>query len=606
MSRITWKRLPLVRAVGRARRRLGAYLGEPAATLVYHLDYRMPDNPLVDPRRGERILDYLLREGCLTSRQLRRPEAVSIEQLARVHDYGYLEQLGQREVLERVFGEPMLLHDIEQLITVQRRMVAGTVLAARLAVKSWRRGRPVVNLGGGLHHAQRASGAGFCLFNDVAIAIAQLRSEGYAGKILVVDLDLHQGDGTRRIFADDLTVYTCSVHATTWDEGDAVADLDVALGSGIGDAAYLEALQEVLPRAFREARPDLVFYVAGADIAADDKLGSWRVSADGVLTRDRRVLELIGDRAAVWLLAGGYGDDAWRHTARSLADLLAGHDAPIPSQRDRDVRHFRRIARQFTRAELTGEDDDDILLKPEDLMLDLVGSARSTRLLGYYSRYGVELAFERYGVLAKIRAAGYPRLVLELDTGHSTGERIRVLNRDEPRELLLELVLSETSEYSPYRLLSIEWLMLQNPRARPTADRPLLPGQQYPGLGCLGEVVMMLMMACERLGLDGLLFCPAHYHVAAQAHGLLAFFDPADEARFAAIGEALTELELARATQLVHGQQVLDQHTGEPVRWQAVPMALPVSKRLKERFEGADYERAVVRAAQELRFRRRE
>jgi len=583
---------------------LVTHLRESRATLVYHLDYEMPANPLLDPKRAEKIIDYLVREGCVSTRQLRRPEAVSFEQLARVHDYRYLEQVGHAETLDRVFGIPVQPHEYERIINVQRRQVAGTVLAARLAVKPWRRGRPVVNLGGGLHHARAGGGAGFCIFNDLAVAIRQLRSEGYDGRILVVDLDLHHGDGTRAIFADDESVYTFSVHSADWDDAPAMASLDVPLGSSVGDRIYLEALRDFLPRAFDEAEPELVFYVGGVDVGIDDKMGSWRVSADGMLARDQLVIEHLGDRSMVWTLAGGYGDEAWRYTARSLGWLLADLDAPILSERERELHHFRRIAGQFTRAELSGGTDDDLALTPEDLMMDLVGPTRHTKLLGYYSLYGVELSFERFGVLSQIRAAGVPRIELELDTRHSTGERLRVRSKDARSDLLVELVVRITSEVEPFRCLSIEWLLLQNPRALPTAERPLLPGQEYPGLGCLGEVVMTLVMMCEHLELDGLLFSPAHYHVAAQAHGLLSFLDPVDEARYAAINAAVTQMDLARATQLVHSGGLVDEQTGEPVHWISVPMALPVSAALKERFDSAEYEQSVMEAASLLQLRR--
>jgi hypothetical protein len=322
-----------------------------------------------------------------------------------------------------------------------------------------------------------------------------------------------------------------------------------------------------------------------------------------MVARDQLLLRHAGRRSVVWTLAGGYGEEAWRYTARSLAWLLAGLDAPILSERERGLRHFRSIAQQFTRAELSGGTDEDIILTPEDLMMDLVGPSRRTKFLGYYSLYGLELVFERFGVVSKIRAAGYPRVSFEVDTRHSTGERLRVRSRDAQQLLLVELVVRVTSDVSPYRCLSIEWLLLQNPRARPNAERPLLPGQQHPGLGCLAELVMTLVMMCERLDLDGLLFSPAHFHVAAQAHGLLNFLEPADEARFAAISAAVTEMDLARATQLVHADGLVDEH-GEPMRWQSVPMALPVSARLKEHFDSADYERAVMEAAARLQIRR--
>ncbi len=604
MAGFDWKKWRPVKMARRAGRRLVTNLQESRATLVYHLDYEMPPNPLVDPKRGEKIINYLVREGCVSSRQLRRPEAVSLEQLARVHDYQYLEQVAHADTLDRVFGIPVQLQEIERIVNVQRRQVAGTVLAARLAVKPWRRGKPVVSLGGGLHHARADGGAGFCIFNDVAVAIRQLRCEGYNGQILVVDLDLHHGDGTRAIFAEDESVFTFSVHSADWDDAPAVASLDVPLGSSVGDRTYLEGLRTYLPRAF-ECEPDLVFYVGGVDVGMEDKMGSWRVTPEGMLARDQLVIEHLGERSMVWTLAGGYGDEAWRYTARSLAWLLADLEAPILSQRERELRHFRGIAQQFSRAELSGGDEeDDLALTPEDLMMDLVGPTRQTKFLGYYSLYGIELSFERFGVLSKLRTAGYPRVRLELDTRHSTGERLRIRSADSREDLLVELVVRVSSDVAPYRFLSIEWLLLQNPRALPSTERPLLPGQQYPGLGCLGEVVMSLVMMCERMELDGLLFSPAHYHVAAQAHGLLNFLDATDEARYSAINGAVTQMDLARATQIVHAGGLVDENTGEPVRWISVPMALPVSDRLKERFESAEFEKSVMDAAAAMKLRR--
>ena len=104
---------------------------------------------------------------------------------------------------------------------------------------------------------------GFCAFNDVAIAIAHLRRTGYDRRILIVDLDLHQGDGTREIFADDRSVFTFSIHAEDWSTREIEHDLNVALGSGVRDRAYLEAIRTNLPKAFQKARPHLVFYLAG-------------------------------------------------------------------------------------------------------------------------------------------------------------------------------------------------------------------------------------------------------------------------------------------------------------------------------------------------------
>jgi hypothetical protein len=172
--------------------------------------------------------------------------------------------------------------------------------------------------------------------------------------------------------------------------------------------------------------------------------------------------------------------------------------------------------------------------------------------------------------------------------------------------VLIELVLKETRSLPPFRLLSIEWLLLQDPRARPSKSRPLLPGQDHPGLGCLRLVVGMLVMACERLGYDGLLFSPSHFHTAAVARGILFFVDPEVEARFLALEEALATTTLDEATALVHAGALVDDETGAPVQWQAASMVIPISAGLREAIEGPAYEQAVRDAAQGLSFRMRD
>lgn len=592
----------LAHRVRRAGRRLTATLGRPRATLVYHRDYQSAGDYLVDPLRAQKILDYLLREGRISARHVIRPASVTIQDLALVHYPDYLVSLDDREVLERIFGEHTGRVDADTLIAQQRRMVAGTILAARSALDPATAGRPAINLGGGQHHAHRERGGGFCIFNDVAIAIAKLRGDGFLGRILVVDLDLHHGDGTRRIFGEDTTVYTFSIHATDWEEGPAVACTDVALGPAIGDRAYLDALDQHLPAVFREARPDLVFYVAGVDVAADDRLGSWRLTPEAILRRDRAVLEQVGERPLVWVLAGGYGPDAWRYTARSLAWLVSGEDRPIASSGERNLRHFRRIASQFEPGELSWESSDELDLSLTDLLADLDPGAGPRKLLNFYSRYGIEAALERYGVLGHIRELGYGATRVEFELDHPTGQMVRLYSNDGRRDLLIELVLKESTDLPPFRLLSIEWLLLQDPRAEPRPDRPLLPGQDHPGLGCLRRIVGMLVMSCERLGFDGLLFSPSHFHTAAVARGILFFVDPEVEARFLAIEDALAGRSLDQGTQLVHDGAIRDRATGEPVHWQAAAMVIPVSETLRKLIEGPAYEEAVRAAARDFDY----
>lgn len=588
----------------RAWRGLRRALRRPPLALVHHDAYNPGPTGFVDPYRGARIRAWLVEHALVGPRAVLVPERAGIADLDRVHDPEYLARLQDRGGLDRIFpglGEGAA----HAALSAQRWMVGGTLLAARTAVGAGRRGGPVVNLGGGLHHARRGKGSGFCAFHDVAIAVHALREEGFDGRVLIVDLDLHQGDGTRRIFAADETVYTFSIHAVAWDEEPAVAALDVALGAGIGDAAYHAALDAHLPRAFAEARPDLVFYVAGVDGALEDLVGNWRLSGDGIAARDRKVMERAGGLPLVWTLAGGYGPDAWRHTARSLAWIADGRDAPIPTGTEVSLARFRHIAGGLGREELSGGGEGaDFGITLADVMGDLGGTRPETRLLGYYTPYGVEVAMERYGVTEAIRRQGIPRTRVEFDLANPTGHMVRVYADDGGGELLIELVTRETREIPPFRLLLVEWLMLQNPRSNADPVRPLLPGQRHPGLGCLLEVIGMLTMAAVRLQFDGVLFRPGWYHMAVLARGHMAFWEPREEARFAALRQALEGVPLPEATHAVAEGRVVDATTGEAARWTAPAMIYPLAPALAERLRGPGYDAAVEAAAAGLSYRR--
>ncbi len=152
-------------------------------------------------------------------------------------------------------------------------------------------------------------------------------------------------------------------------------------------------------------------------------------------------------------------------------------------------------------------------------------------------------------------------------------------------------------------VLKLEWLLLQNPRARFTPERPPLPGQEHPGLGILKDVLAALVAVCENLGLDGIYFAPSHYHVAAQSHELVRFLHPGDEARFRALRRALGELPLAEATRAVEEGRVVDAATGEPVLWEGCPMVLALSDRLHDVVFSKEYDRQVEHAMEGLELR---
>lgn len=602
-------------AARRSVRRAAVYVRPPMAFVVHHPAYRPPPTFAVDPRRAVRVLAHLVDEGWLAASRIIAPSALPLDALARVHGIEHLERMDDPAAVARAVGEadPLPRKTAANLVRAQRWATAGTVHAAELAVaaRGAERGRVVVNLGGGFHHAGASGAAGFCLFNDVAVAIARLRDAHFSGKILVIDLDLHHGDGTRSLFADDDSVFTCSVHASAWDESPARASLDVALGPAVGDETYLHALRETLPEAFGRAAPELVFYVAGVDVAADDRLGGWRLSADAIFERDRWVFERARGLPVVMTLAGGYGPDAWRYTARTLTYLLGGGDAAIPTGAERDLHRFRQIAATIGRAELAVDglehgadaDDESFGITAEDIYGELVHKRQEAGLLGLYTIYGLEVVFERYGLLAHLRKRGYPRVRLELDTNAPSGQSITVRPANSHAEVLIELVLQEYRGAPPLRLLSIEWLMMQDPHAVPSPERPLLPSQRHPGLGALPLLMGMLVMACERLGMDGITFLPAHFHVASQARGLLEFLDPADEAMFAALCVVLGGFPLAVSAALLEEDRVVDDVTGKPVHWHPARMVLPVSEAMRRARGKAELDRRVEDAARRIALR---
>jgi acetoin utilization deacetylase AcuC-like enzyme len=272
--------------------------------------------PLPEGHRFPMDKYRLLRERVareLPACELRVPEPASDEALLRVHTPVYLASL--RDGLERDAARRIGFPWSSELVERSRRSVGGTIGAGRAALADG----VAVNLAGGTHHAFAEAGEGFCVFNDVAVAIEALRAVGRADRVAVLDLDVHQGNGTARIFRDDAAVLTVSVHgANNYPFRKEPGDLDLALPDGTGDEAYLDAVATAVDRVV-EFGPELVFYVAGADPYAGDRLGRLAVSRTGLLERDRRVIDacrVAGIPLAV-AMGGGY--------AREIGDTVAIH-----------------------------------------------------------------------------------------------------------------------------------------------------------------------------------------------------------------------------------------------------------------------------------------
>jgi len=250
------------------------------------------------------IREEIVRRGLLTDTDFLDPKRATEEDVLRVHDRAYVDKLvqGKLSVLEEAVLE---LPYSRQLVTASFLCAGGSILAAR---ESLRRGVGI-NLGGGFHHAFPDHGEGFCVFHDVAIAIRALQHEGLIRRAAVIDLDVHHGNGTARIFQDDSSVFTFSMH----DEDNYPAikppsDLDVGLDKGVGGAEYLAALEKHLPAILDRHRPDLVAYIAGADPFEGDQLGGLKLTREDMRRRDRVVFDAAAERRVpvASFLAGGY------------------------------------------------------------------------------------------------------------------------------------------------------------------------------------------------------------------------------------------------------------------------------------------------------------
>jgi acetoin utilization deacetylase AcuC-like enzyme len=558
----------------------------------------------MDPLRGEKVLGALEEAGLLKHDLVSEPRPASLQNLLRVHTPEYLHAVQEPEVLTRILGVEVPPAEAEATLDLQRLMVGGTIQATRLAMRT---GGVAVHLGGGFHHARPDGGLAFCVFNDVAVAIRRLRGRGFADPVLVVDLDLHDGNGTRCVFADDPSVHTFSIHNDHWGETEAVASTSIALGGGVEDALFLETLRGALPPVIEAVKAGLVVYLAGADSAADDSLGNWRLSGAAILERDRFVTSLVRGAARacpmVVVLAGGYGRHAWRYSARYLLWLASGRPIEPIGEEELALRRFRRLGRDLRYAE-TVDDGLPFSLSEEDLVGLLPGPAPPPRFLGYFSRHGVELLLERAGVLPQLRARGFRTLRVELDGHEGPGHTLRILSEDRPGERLVELRAERSRGAVPgMEVIAVEWLLLQNPRGSFSERRPRLPGQQHPGLGLLRDFMGWLVVVCEAHGLDGVFFVAAHYHVAIQSRRLVRPLQPADEARLRAIAAALEGVPLPEGTSAVEEGRLVDAETGRPVTWQPVATVLPVSRRLVELVTGADYEEAVEREATRFAYR---
>lgn len=273
--------------------------------LVYHGGYDLNLGPHVFPSKKFRLIrERLLAEGFASTDDFVEPQPATDDDLILVHTADWVKRLRTGTLsleellqLEIPYSEPM--REAFWLAA------GGTTLAARLALRD----RIGFNVGGGFHHAHPGHGEGFCAIHDVAVAIRRLQKDKLIEKAMVVDCDVHHGNGTAAIFANDPTVFTLSIHQfNNYPELKPPSNLDIDLEDGVRDEEYLDRLAEGYLPAIESFRPDLLMYVAGADPFHQDQLGGLMLTLDGLRLRDELVLGTAVERKipAVVTLAGGY------------------------------------------------------------------------------------------------------------------------------------------------------------------------------------------------------------------------------------------------------------------------------------------------------------
>lgn len=262
------------------------------------------------------------------------PEAATDEQLLRIHTPDYLYRVKQG-LLTRQEIRQMGFPWSPQLVERSRRSVGATIAACRAALQDGR----AVNLAGGTHHAFADRGQGYCVFNDVAVAARAMQAEGRARRVIIIDCDVHQGNGSAAILATDPTIFTFSIHgAKNFPFRKEVSDLDISLADNTADAPYLAALETGLHQALEVAAPDLAIYLAGADPFVGDRLGRLAVSKAGLADRDRLVLRYCraaGLPVAV-VMAGGY--------APNIQDIVDIHFQTVKLAYEMPDVHFHSLS----------------------------------------------------------------------------------------------------------------------------------------------------------------------------------------------------------------------------------------------------------------------
>lgn len=289
--------------------------------IAYHPIFKhpLPEGHRFPMEKYELLPQQLLHEGTCTKNNFFEPGMPKDEDVLAVHDKAYFTQLKNLDLDKshvRKIGFPLS----RGLVDREMRIARGTIEASKFALEHG----IGMNIAGGTHHAYSFRGEGFCLLNDQAIAASYLLRKSLASKILIVDLDVHQGNGTAEIFSDEPSVFTFSMHGKkNYPFKKEKSSLDLELENGTGDGEYLRILKNTLPRLLEEQKPDFVFYLSGVDILATDKLGKLACTEAGCKERDRFVLQTCHDlKIPVEVSMGGGYSPQIRHIVNAHANTF--------------------------------------------------------------------------------------------------------------------------------------------------------------------------------------------------------------------------------------------------------------------------------------------
>lgn len=312
--------------------RRGHAVGDVAVVYSRHYQINLAGLEKLHPfdiHKYKKIYLKLIRQGYVTPEDVFVPRPVTEDQIRLVHTRKFMDSLDDPAAVARYLEAPQVKMAPSKVVDAGilhafRYCSGGTVLAGELALKHG----VGINISGGYHHAKPDTGEGFNIYADMAIAIRHLQRTGRARRAMIVDLDVHQGNGSAVIFAGQDDVFTFSMHeGGIYPIPKATSDLDVELDAGAGDAQYMRLLCDHLPRILDDFRPEVVFFQAGCDVLAGDPLAHLRMTPAGLLKRDLYVIDQCRRREipVAMTLGGGYSPGAWRAQYASIAEIMEIH-----------------------------------------------------------------------------------------------------------------------------------------------------------------------------------------------------------------------------------------------------------------------------------------